>query len=215
MPATLDIMDKNTMQTIEKFYNAGFPTDMDAVLVIEVDGCKESASIQTQQIIEICNKFGAKNIRASKTQQEAEEIWFARRSAFGAVARLRPNVLTEDAVVPRDKIPEFIRRTRNIFDKYNLTVCIMGHAGDGNIHPNVSLDLRNKEEAENFEKAAEELFDAAIELGGSLSGEHGIGMSKSRFMKKALDENSILYMKGIKKLFDPKNILNPGKIFYE
>ena len=91
----------------------------------------------------------------------------------------------------------------------------MGHAGDGNIHPNFSLDLRDKKEAENFEKAAEELFDAAIELGGSLSGEHGIGMLKSSFMKKALDENSIKYMKELKKLFDPKNILNPGKIFHE
>ena len=215
MPATLDIMDKNTMQTIENFYHAGLPTDIDAVLVIEVDGCKESVSVQVQQIVDICNKLGANGIRASKTQQEADEIWFARRSAFGAVARLRPNVLTEDAVVPRDKIPEFIRRTRKIFDKYHLTVCIMGHAGDGNIHPNVSLDLRNREEAENFEKAAEELFDAAIELGGSLSGEHGIGICKSKYMNKALDKHSISYMKEIKKLFDPKNILNPGKIFYE
>jgi len=214
-PATLDIMDKNTMVTIENFHHVGLPTDMEAVLVLEVDGFKESVAVQTRQIIDICNQFGAKNIRVSQNQQEADELWFARRSAFGAVARLRPNVLTEDAVVPRDKIPEFITKTREIFDKYNLTVCIMGHAGDGNIHPNVSLDLRNKEEAENFEKAAEELFDTAIELGGSLSGEHGIGMLKSGFMRKALDENSIKYMKEIKKLFDPKNILNPGKIFHE
>ena len=214
-PATLDIMDKNTMTTIENFHHVGLPTNMEAVLVLEVDGFKESVAVQTQQIIDICNKFGAKNIRVSQNQQEADELWFARRSAFGAVARLRPNVLTEDAVVPRDKIPEFITKTREIFDRYNLTVCIMGHAGDGNIHPNVSLDLRNKEEAENFEKAAEELFDTAIELGGSLSGEHGIGMLKSGFMRKALDENSIKYMKEIKKLFDPKNILNPGKIFNE
>lgn len=214
-PSTLDIMDKNTMQTIEKFHHAGFPTDMDAVLVLEVDGFKESVNVQTQQIIDICNKFGAKNIRTSQNRQEADEIWFARRSAFGAVARLRPNVLTEDAVVPRDKIPEFISRVRNIADKYNLTVCIMGHAGDGNIHPNFSLDLRDKNEAENFEKAVKELFNAAIELGGSLSGEHGIGMCKSAFMKNALDESSITYMKEIKKLFDPKNLLNPGKIFDE
>ena len=214
-PATLDIMDKNTMETIENFHHIGLPSDMEAVLVIETDGFKESVKVQTQQITDICNQFGAKNIRVSQNHQEADEIWFARRSAFGAVARLRPNVLTEDAVVPRDKIPEFISKIRKISDKYNLTVCIMGHAGDGNIHPNFSLDLRDKKEAENFEKAAEELFDAAIELGGSLSGEHGIGMLKSSFMKKALDENSIKYMKEIKKLFDPKNILNPGKIFHE
>lgn len=215
LPATLDIMDRNTIETIEKFHHTGLPADTEAALVIEVDGFKESIYIQTQQIINICNDFKAKNIRASKNQQESDEIWFARRSAFGAVARLRPNVLTEDAVVPRDKIPEFVSRVKQISDKYNLTVCIMGHAGDGNIHPNFSLDLRDKEEAESFEKAVYELFDLALELGGSLSGEHGIGMCKSQFMKKALDKNALAYMKEIKRIFDPKNILNPGKIFYE
>jgi len=214
-PATLDILDKNTMITIEKFHNTGMPIDMEAVLVIEIDGFKESVEVQTGQVVEICNKFGAENIRVSQNQQEAEAIWFARRSAFGAVARLRPNVLTEDAVVPRNKIPEFISAVRKICDKYGLTACIMGHAGDGNIHPNFSLDLRNKQEAENFEKAAKELFETAISLGGSLSGEHGIGMQKAEYMEAALDTSAILYMKKIKGLFDPKNILNPGKIFYE
>jgi glycolate oxidase len=215
LPATLDIMDKNTIQTIEKFHNIGLPMDMDAALVIEIDGFQEAIKAQTAQIFDICNKYGVKNIRASQNKQEAEEIWFARRAAFGAVARLRPNVLTEDAVVPRDKIPEFVYRIREISDKYNLIVCIMGHAGDGNIHPNFSLDLRDKQEAENFEKAVDELFDAAIELGGSLSGEHGVGMCKSKYMTKALDKTAIAYMKEIKKLFDPKDILNPGKVFYE
>lgn len=211
-PSTLDIMDKNTMQTIEKFHQSGLPTDMDAVLVLEVDGFKESVNIQTEQIINICQKFGAQNIRASQNQQEADEIWFARRSAFGAVARLRPNVLTEDAVVPRDKVPDMVREIRRIADKYNLTVCIMGHIGDGNIHPNFSLDLRDKDEAHRFEKAAEELFDAALKLGGTLSGEHGIGLSKSPYMRKALGEKNIELMRSIKNIFDPDNILNPGKV---
>lgn len=214
-PATLDIMDENTTKTIEKFHNTGLFSDMEAVLVIEADGSKEAADAQIEQIINICNKLGATGIKASQNPREAEEIWFARRSAFGAAARLRPDILTEDAVVPRDKIPEFIKRVKETARKYDLTVCLMGHAGDGNIHPNFSLDLRNKKEAENFEKAAAELFDIALELGGSLSGEHGTGMRKSKFMKKALDENSIFYMKEIKKLFDPKNIMNPGKIFDE
>ncbi|OGI00613.1 MAG: glycolate oxidase subunit GlcD [Candidatus Melainabacteria bacterium GWF2_37_15] len=211
-PSTLDIMDKNTMQTIEKFHQTGLPSDMDAVLVLEVDGFKEGVERQTQEIISICQELGAKNIRASQNQQEADEIWFARRSAFGAVARLRPNVLTEDAVVPRDKVPEMVKKIRQIADKYSLTVCIMGHIGDGNIHPNFSLDLRDKNEAHRFEKATEELFDAAISFGGSLSGEHGIGLSKAPFMKKALCSKNIELMKSIKKLFDPENILNPGKV---
>lgn len=212
-PSTLDIMDKNTMQTIEKFHKTGLPTEMDAVLILEVDGFKESVKVQTEQIIDICKKLGSKNIKASQNYQEAEEIWFARRSAFGAVARLSPNVLTEDAVVPRDKIPEMVNEIRRIADKYSLTVCIMGHIGDGNIHPNFSLDLRNKDEAERFEKAAEELFEAAISLGGTLSGEHGIGFSKSAYMSKALEEKNIEIMGQIKKAFDPKGILNPDKVF--
>jgi len=211
-PSTLDIMDKNTMQTIEKFHKTGLPTDMDAVLILEVDGFKESVKVQTEQIMNICRELGAEKIRASRNEREAEEIWFARRSAFGAVSRLSPNVLTEDAVVPRDKIPDMIRQIRRIADKYSLTVCIMGHIGDGNIHPNFSLDLRNKDEAERFEKAAEELFDAAISLGGTLSGEHGIGFSKSAYMEKALDKKNIELMKSIKSLFDPAGILNPGKV---
>ncbi|EKE02824.1 MAG: hypothetical protein ACD_20C00328G0017 [uncultured bacterium] len=214
-PATLDLMDKNTMQTIENFHATGLSVEMDAALVIEVDGFSDSVNLQMQQILEICNKFGAKNIRVSKNEQEREEIWFARRSAFGAVARLSPNVVTEDAVVPRAKIPEMIKEIRRIADKYNLLVCIMGHAGDGNLHPNFSLDLRNKEEAHNFEMAAAELFEAAIKLGGTLSGEHGVGMAKAKYLSNALDNNAIDYMKAIKNIFDPKGILNPGKVFYQ
>jgi len=213
MPATLELMDKYTMETIEKFYPTGLRTDMDASLVIEVDGLKESVDIQAGQIEGICKKYNACDIKVSKDQKEADDIWFARRSAFGAVAKLGPNVITEDAVVPRDKIPEMVREIRRISKKYDIKACIMGHAGDGNIHPNFSLDLRDKDETKRFEKAVDELFDAALRLGGTLSGEHGIGMSKSKYMKKALDEKSIELMKSLKQVFDPKGILNPGKIF--
>lgn len=211
MPSTLDIMDKNTMQTIEKFHKTGLPTDMDAVLVIEIDGFKEAVSVQTEQVTGICEELGANNIRVSQNEQEAEEIWFARRAAFGAVSRLSPNVFTEDAVVPRDKIPHMMRKIREISDKYDLTVCIMGHIGDGNIHPNYSLDLRDKDEAARFEQAVEELFDAALSLGGTLSGEHGIGFSKLQFVQKAVDRKNIELMRAIKNSFDPNGILNPGK----
>ncbi|MDD3012478.1 MAG: FAD-linked oxidase C-terminal domain-containing protein [Candidatus Gastranaerophilales bacterium] len=214
LPATLELMDKFTMETIEKFYPTGLRTDMEASLVIEVDGLKESVEIQAGQIEDICKRFNACDIRVSKDQKEADDIWFARRSAFGAVAKLGPNVITEDAVVPRDKIPAMVGEIRRISEKYNLTACIMGHAGDGNIHPNFSLDLRNKDEVQRFEKAVDELFDAALRLGGSLSGEHGIGMTKSKYLKNALDERSIELMKSLKQVFDPKNLLNPDKIFY-
>jgi glycolate oxidase len=214
MPATLELIDKYTIETIEKFYPTGLKTDMEASLVIEVDGLKEAVEVQAGQIEDICKSYNACDIRVSRDQKEADDIWFARRSAFGAVAKLGPNVITEDAVVPRDKIPEMVKEIRRISEKYNITACIMGHAGDGNIHPNFSLDLRNKDEAQRFEKAVDELFDAALRLGGTLSGEHGIGMAKSKYMKTALDNRSIELMKSIKQVFDPKGILNPGKIFY-
>jgi glycolate oxidase len=214
-PATLELIDRFTMQTIEKFYPTGLKTDMDASLVIEVDGMEESVDIQCRQIEKICKTYNASDIRISKNQQEADDIWFARRSAFGAVAKLGPNVITEDAVVPRDKIPAMLKEIRRITEKYNLTACIMGHAGDGNIHPNFSVDLRNKDEMQRFEKAVDELFEAALKLGGTLSGEHGIGMTKSKYLKNALDDRSIELMKSIKQVFDPKNLLNPGKIFYK
>lgn len=212
-PSTLDLMDKPTMQAIEKFYSTCLLTNMEAALVIEIDGYKDAVSVQKQQIIDICNNCGAKNIHAAQNQQEADEIWFARRSAFGAVARLRPNVITEDTVVPRDKISQMIKEIQRISKKYDITACIMGHAGDGNIHPNFPLDFRDKDEMKMFEAVADELMEAAIKLGGTISGEHGIGLIKSKYLNKALDENAINYMKLIKNIFDPKGILNPGKIF--
>ncbi len=211
-PSTLDLMDQKTMDTVEQFHPTGLPTHYDAALVIEIDGVADAISVQAKQIEEISYKNNAKDVRIAKDKKEADEIWFARRSAFGAVARMKPNVITEDAVVPRAKIPQMVKAIRKIADKYNLTVCTMGHAGDGNLHPNFSLDLRDHDEHERLEKAVEELFDAAIELGGTLSGEHGIGMSKARFMNKVASEEVLEYMRLIKNSFDPNGILNPGKI---
>lgn len=213
MPSTLDLIDKATLETIERFHPAGLLTDMDAALIIEVDGEDESIDKQVQQIIDISRAYGANHIKASKDKDESDKIWQARRSAFGAVTKLAPNVVTEDAVVPRDKIPHIVKEIRRITRKYGLKACIMGHAGDGNIHPNFSIDLRDEDEKKRLEMAIEELFSAAIALGGTLSGEHGIGITKSKYLPKALSEPSIAIMKGVKNVFDPKGILNPGKIF--
>ena len=146
-------------------------------------------------------------------KEEEARIWISRRSSFGATAKLAPNVLTEDVVVPRENIVPLVKGIWEICKKYELKTCIMGHIGDGNIHPNIALDLRNPVERYNFDRAKTELFELALSLNGRLSGEHGIGCEKSEFISKALDPNNLEYMKKIKKLFDPKNILNPGKIF--
>lgn len=214
VPATLDIMDKKTLQTVEQFYPAGLLTDKDAALFIEVDGYLCSLDYQQNKVVELCKQSGAAEIRFSKDDEDAQKIWTARRSAFGACAKLRPNVVAEDVVVPREKIAELVAGIRRICDKNNLLVCIMGHIGDGNIHPNIPLDLHNEEDVKNYAKAKDEIHQLALDLGGTLSGEHGIGCEKSKYMTNAIDGVTLEYMKSIKRVFDPKGILNPQKIFF-
>ncbi len=214
-PSVIDLIDKNTINTIESFYPTGLLTDKTAALLIEIDGFKSALNEQYEKIIEICKNNNSSYIQTASTKEEEERIWISRRSSFGATAKLAPNVMTEDVVVPRDKIVPLVKGIQYICDKYSLKTCIMGHIGDGNIHPNIALDLRNSIEKDNFLKAKKELFELAVSLGGTLSGEHGIGCEKSEFINLALNQNSIKIMKQIKKLLDPKNILNPKKIFSE
>jgi len=211
-PATLDIMDRKTLQTIEKFYPAGL-LDKEAALFLEVDGYSISLEYQQDKVVELCRNCGAVEIQYSTTDEDAQKIWTARRSAFGAAAKLKPNVVAEDIVVPREKIPELVERVREICAKNNLLVCIMGHVGDGNVHPNIPLDLRDEQDVKNYAKAKDEIHQLAIDLGGTLSGEHGIGCEKSKYMASAIDEITLDCMKKIKRVFDEKNILNPQKIF--
>lgn len=212
-PATLDFMDQKTLQTVEQFYPSGILTDKDAALVIEVDGYSTSLEYQQNKIVELCKSCGAVQIQASKTEEEAQKIWTSRRSAFAACAKLRPNVVAEDVVVPREKIAELVDGIRQICDRNSLLVCIMGHVGDGNIHPNIPLDLRDENDIKNYQKTKDEIHGLAIKLGGTLSGEHGIGCEKSKYMNQAIDSVTLEYMIKIKNVFDKKNILNPQKIF--
>ena len=212
-PSVIDLMDKNTLKTVESFYPCGIKTDKEAALLIEIDGFKENLDSQYEKIIEIAKRNKSSYIQIAKTKEEEERIWIARRSSFGATAKLAPNVVTEDVVVPRENIVKLVRGIWEICNKYELKTCIMGHIGDGNIHPNIALDLRNEKELNNFKKAKTELFELALSLNGRLSGEHGIGCEKSYFIEKALDKTNLEFMKQIKKVFDPKNILNPQKIF--
>lgn len=212
-PATLDFMDKKTMQTIEQFYPTGLLTDKQAALFLEVDGTLVSLDYQQERISKLCEKFGACFIQISKTDEDAQRIWTARRSAFGACSKLKPNVVAEDIVVPREKIPQMVQGIQEICAKNNLIVCLVGHIGDGNIHPNIPLDLNNEKDLKNYAKAKDEIHQLAIDLGGTLSGEHGIGCEKSKYMTNAIDDVTLEYMKKIKRIFDEKNILNPQKIF--
>lgn len=211
MPSTLDLIDKVTIQTIEKFNPCNLLTDKEAMLLIELDGFEKCVKYEMEILKEILEKSQAKNIIQAKNDEENENIWKARRSAFSALAQLKPNVVTEDIVVSRNKIVEFIYKVQELSKKYNILTAIMGHAGDGNIHPNFALDLENETEKENFKKLKDELFNYAISIGGLPSGEHGIGLQKRKYLDKALDLNGLKIMRKIKKLLDEKDILNSGK----
>ena len=213
VPSTLDLLDKNTLQTIEKYNPTGLLCDKEAALLIEVDGSSAKIEEDNKKLYKVLQKSGAVKIIQSTSEEENEKIWKARRSAYAAVTKIKPNVATEDVVVNRSKIVPLVEGIQEISAKYNITVCIMGHAGDGNIHPNFALVLSDEKEKENFEKVKEELFKLAIELGGSLSGEHGIGSEKKPYLDFALQDTALKYMKEIKKLFDPNNIMNPDKTF--
>lgn len=212
-PSVIDLLDKNTLKTIESFYPSGLLVDKTAALLIEIDGFKSDLDNQYEKIIQICKNNNSSYIQTAKTTKEEEKIWISRRSSFGATAKLAPNVVTEDVVVPRENIVTLVKGIWDICKKYNLKTCIMGHIGDGNIHPNIALDLRNPDELNNFKNAKKELFELALSLNGRLSGEHGIGCEKSQFINNAIDPITLNYMKQMKQVFDPKNILNPGKIF--
>ena len=212
-PASLDFMDKNSICTVESFLNCGLKIEYNFLLLIELDGSQKSLEEQIVLIERILDKTLVKEIVVAKTDNEAELIWKARRSSFAATARLAPDVLSDDIIVPRDKISDMISKCYEISGKYDLKMCLIGHIGDGNIHPQIALNLENEIEYKNYIIARDEMYNCAISLGGTISAEHGIGLEKMQYLENTIGSESLEYMKMIKKIFDPKNILNPGKIF--
>lgn len=212
-PATIDFMDKNAVQTVEKFNPIGLLTDKEAALIIEIDGYQSSIEEQKDTIINVLKHCNSSAIQFSATEKEAEKIWQARRSSMGACAKLKPNVTTDDVIVPRENLPELVKGIQAICDKYELTVCMVGHVGDGSVHPQIPIDFNNKKEYQNYKLAKGEIYDLTIKLGGTISGEHGIGREKREYISKVVSSNALGYMREIKKVFDPNNILNPYKIF--
>ncbi len=212
-PSTIDFMNKNTLQTVEKFYPCGLLTNREAALIIEVDGFKISMETQIMRLETVLRLSGATDIIIANTSDEQERIWTGRRASFGATAKLRPDVVTNDMIVPRENISKLVSGINKICEKYSLIVSIVGHIGDGNIHPQIALDLNNDTEVKNYEHAKKEFYELTLQLGGTLSAEHGIGLEKKEYFTRAVDTVALEYMKKIKKMFDPNNILNPDKIF--
>lgn len=215
IPCTLEIMDNITVRTVEDYLKIGLPVDAQAILLIEMDGMKESVIREAEQARELCIECGADDVRVAKDDEERDRLWEARRAALPALVRARPTTILEDATVPRSRIPEMIRAITGIAEKYGIAIGTFGHAGDGNLHPTILTDESNTEEMERVHKAIGEIFETAISLGGTLSGEHGIGISKAGYMKLQFSETELELLKRIKAAFDPNNLLNPGKIFVQ
>ena len=214
LPASIELMDQMTIQCVEEYLHIGLPTDADALLLLACDGNYEQiVASELEAASALCIRHGAHSVQTARNAEESEGLWRARRSVAPALARKRPNKLSEDISVPRSAISQVVRQIRAIAEKHDLPIPIFGHAGDGNLHPNILCDRHDPAEMQRVRAAAGEIFSAALACGGTLSGEHGIGLLKREFLEEDLGHEAIEAMKKIKLALDPKNILNPGKIF--
>ncbi len=213
IPATLEFLDQPTLKVVEEYSQIGLPTDVQAVLLIEQDGTPENVNKDMKIIEEICRSENSVSVQIAQSEEEAEALRTARRTALSALARLAPTTILEDATVPRSEIAKMVKAINEIAKKYNVKICTFGHAGDGNLHPTCTTDIRNKDEMERVEKAFAEIFEKAIELGGTITGEHGVGAMKAPYLEWKLGKSGISVMESIKDALDPNNIMNPGKLF--
>lgn len=212
-PTTIDFMDKNALQTVEKFYPTGLLIDKEAALIIEIDGLKSTMDEQRSTICKVLKDNSASSIQYSTNKEEADSIWSARRSSMAACTKLRPNVTTDDVIVPRENLAKLVSGIQEICERHHLHICMVGHVGDGSIHPQIPIDYNDKEEYRHYKIAKSEIYQLTIKLGGILSGEHGIGLEKKAYISRVVEGGALDYMRQIKRIFDPNNILNPYKIF--
>jgi glycolate oxidase len=213
IPATLEFMDSATLQCVDRRFNLGLPADGRAVLIIEVDGDRDLIEKQGALIHELIGLLGLVQFRVAKDPAEAEDIWRVRRLVSPSLRDVNPTKYNEDIVVPRSRVPDVIRRIEDIRRKHGIPIVNFGHAGDGNIHVNIMIDREIPGMDDKAQEAIGEIFRAALDLGGTMSGEHGIGLTKAPYIPLELSPDQIGAMRAIKRALDPNNILNPGKIF--
>lgn len=212
VPATLEVMDRLTVAAVEDFVNAGYPRDAEAVLLVEVDGDAPRVAEEGERARALCRKNGARDLRVATSDREREKLWEGRRGAYPAMARLAPNVLVEDGVVPRTKLPEAVRAVRVIAAQAGVRMGLIAHAGDGNLHPNMVFDERDRNETARVKAAGDEMLRACVELGGSISGEHGVGSDKRAAMTWLFSPETLALFERVKRAVDPDNRSNPDKI---
>jgi glycolate oxidase len=212
IPRTLEIMDRAAIRAVEKFQPLGLPDDVEALLLIEVDGHTETIKKEAGKIADICMKLRA-DVRMAEDDVARNRLWECRRKVSPALFHICPGKMSEDIVVPRDRIPQMLIGLRKLSEDKGISLVNYGHAGDGNIHVNLMVDRANEEEKSKVDALVREIFSLTLGLGGTMSGEHGVGITKAPYIGMEIKKSELALMKGIKKLFDPKNILNPGKIF--
>ncbi|HVM97237.1 MAG TPA: FAD-linked oxidase C-terminal domain-containing protein [Candidatus Acidoferrales bacterium] len=213
VPAALEMMDQVIVAAVEAAFHFGFPTDAGAVLIIEIDGLAAALPPQAEKIGGICKARSARNVRVAADEAERAALWKSRKRAFGAVGRLAPSYCTQDGVVPRTKLPQILQRIVDIGRRYEIRIGNVFHAGDGNIHPILLFDERDSEQVKRVLSAGREILEACVELGGSVTGEHGIGVEKIAQMPLLFSPDDLLVMNDLRRVFDPQGRCNPGKIF--
>ncbi len=212
LPATLEMMDNVVMQAVEASVQAGYPLDAAAVLIIELDGMEDGMERQAEKILEICKRQNVRDVKLAKDDAERAKLWAGRKGAFGAITRLKPSYMVGDGTVPRTKLPEVLSKVLQTGKKYDLLIGNVFHAGDGNLHPLILFDERDEEERKKARKAAVEILKICADAGGTISGEHGIGLEKKKEMFYIFSESDLESMRQVKRAFDPEDILNPGKV---
>jgi glycolate oxidase len=213
IPAALEMMDQLIVEAVEAAFHFGFPTDAGAVLIVELDGLAAGLDPEVRRVVDICQQHHARAVRVAQDEAERAALWKSRKRAFGAVGRLAPNYCTQDGVVPRTKVPDILRRITEIGQRYQLRIGNVFHAGDGNIHPILLFDERDADQVRRVLSAGREILEACVALGGSVTGEHGIGVEKIAQMPLLFSPDDLLVMSQLRRVFDPELRCNPGKIF--
>jgi glycolate oxidase len=212
-PAACEMLDGWTIRAVEDYVHAGFPLDCAAILLIEVDGLREAAEYEGAEVAEVCRLHRAREVRVARDAHERDLLWKGRKNAFGAVGRLSPTYYTQDGVIPRTKLPATLRRIGEIGKKYGFAIGNIFHAGDGNLHPIILFDARDQQQFHNAVAASDEIIQFCVEVGGAITGEHGVGMEKDRLMPLLFSEADLDLMRSVRDVFNPAGLLNPAKIF--
>ncbi|MCC6242390.1 MAG: FAD-binding protein [Gemmatimonadaceae bacterium] len=213
IPAALEMMDHATIVAVEaSVYAAGYPTDAAAILLCEVDGLEAGLEDDVATIRHCCLESGARDVRVASTEVERTRLWQGRKKAFGAMGRIAPALVVQDAVVPRTRLPEILKTIAAIGERHGVAVCNVFHAGDGNLHPNIPYDPREPGATERVHAAMSEIMRACIAIGGTITGEHGVGLDKMDYMPALFDDNTLAVMCAVRDVFDPERRANPGKV---